>query len=132
MFAQTDAQIQSVFRWRDHLEGTPRLIDLPLEQQRELVGTFVTENPDWLHDVLAYLPDAECVTVGEMIRGKVDPDAAREFYDSLFNAGLASCLMELDQRIELLYENYCTEFGEYSSPSLSGPSELIGWRPEHE
>ena len=132
MSSQFDALTNSVFDWRSHLEGAPCLRDLPDEQQRDLVATYLQEHVDEVYEVFAHLHDSEALTVAAMITGNIDGDRRREFDDSLFNAALASLSLVIDDRIDLLYERYVQEYGVFSIGGINGPPELIGWSDPYE
>ena len=131
MSAQTDALIASLFNWRDYFEGPPDVQTLPLEKQRELVATYLTDNPDELWEMLAYLHETDAATVAKMICGAADHDSRTEFDGALFNASIGCFSLSIEDRISIQHEAYCQEHGVFEMDSIHGPGEMIGWRNEH-
>ena len=128
MSAQTDARIASLFNWREYFDHPPDVQSLPLEQQRELVATYLTDNPDELWEMLAYLHEVDAVTVAKMICGAADDDSRKEFDDALSNAAIGCFSLSVGDRIEKQYDEYCQEHGAFEMDSIHGPGEMIGWR----
>ena len=122
--------IATFFDFPKFMDDSPQMTDLILDQQRELVATYLDENHADLQDLFERLPNAVSALVAKIITKSAYAGERCEFNDLLFVAGAAAFEDNINDQITKSYDQYCQEFGIYSLATEYDPAELVGWRSE--